>query len=149
VYTTPVSVAFPARFQRAVTGRDFTCAIHLDGQASCWGTNWFGSLGSGANGRSATPVVVAGDRRYREIAIASFEQVFALTTDGELFRWGGVGGDASQLAPTPAAPGLTFVTMDAGDLGNGFCGITVAKLVYCGSPGSGSLAAVPRATTST
>jgi hypothetical protein len=147
-YSTPVAVAPDHRFLDLSLGRDFTCGLTADGVAYCWGTNQFGSLGTGDNTAYAVePLPVTGGLTFQSLSAGSIEENWGLSAAGTLYRWGSPGGDQSQLGPLAVAPALAFVTMDPGYAVYGFanaCGTTAAGAVYCVGP-DGRAVGVPRA----
>lgn len=53
---TPVAVVglpSPGRAQAVATGRNFTCALLVDGSVSCWGDDYYGQLGDGPTNSSS------------------------------------------------------------------------------------------------
>lgn len=145
-YTTPVAVMEDARFSDLALTRDLTCGLPADGAAQCWGTNGFGSLGTGDNTPFAVePTRVAGDQTFQALSGNGAEENWGLSTEGTLYRWGSPGGDQAQLAPLAVAPELAFVQMDPGGAIYGFanaCGLTAAGAVYCVGP-DGRVIGVP------
>jgi hypothetical protein len=146
-YSTPVAVAPDHRFLDLSLGRDFTCGLTADAAAYCWGTNQFGSLGTGDNTAYAVePSPVTGGLTFQSLSAGSMEENWGLSANGTLYRWGSPGGDQAQLSPLVVAPALAFVTMDPGNLVYGFanaCGTTAAGAVYCVGP-DGHAVGVPR-----
>ncbi|UCC47618.1 MAG: hypothetical protein JSV41_08965 [Gemmatimonadota bacterium] len=65
----------------------FTCGLTLDGEAYCWGDNWFGQLGDGTGQQSSTPVPVAGNHTFTSLA-AGYAHVCAVTTGQAIYCWG-------------------------------------------------------------
>ena len=71
--------------------RTTSCMISVGGQAHCWGLGNEGQLGNGTFiASSATPVPVAGNLRFKAIAVGSGHGC-GLTSRGEAYCWGGNG----------------------------------------------------------
>ena len=135
LYTTPVALHPDFRFAGLVTGRNYSCGLTIQRTAYCWGAYWFGSLGrSAATGPSAVPLPVDGGLSFATLGSTSFEEVYGLTPDGTLYRWGSPGNDIEQPAPVPVTD-FRFSSVDSGsepfDFANGACGIATGNAVYC------------------
>lgn len=61
----PTPVASALRFRSVSAGLGFACAVALDGDAYCWGSNTVGQLGNGSTASSPLPVRVSGSVRFR------------------------------------------------------------------------------------
>ncbi len=133
LYATPIPVQESFRFVEISAGRNYTCGLTGDHAAFCWGADWFGSLGNGAS-ETLIPLPVIGGHSFATIRAPSFEENHALTTDGELYRWGSPGGDVVQSSPV-AVTDLRFLQVDSGEDpfggGNAACGIAEGQTVYC------------------
>ncbi|MEP7325623.1 MAG: hypothetical protein ABI836_06730 [Gemmatimonadota bacterium] len=135
LYTTPVSLHPDFRFTGMVIGRNYSCGLTVQKKAFCWGANWFGSLGTGDGTQfSAVPLPVDGGLSFATLGASSFEEIYALTPEGMLYRWGSPGNDVQQLGPVPVTE-LRFLNVDSGwepfDFVNGACGISPGNAVYC------------------
>jgi hypothetical protein len=135
LYTTPVVVHPDFRWTQLSTGRNYTCALTAQRAAFCWGTNWFGSLGTDPpTEATAVPLPVAGGHSFVSLSAAGFEGTHALRTDGVIYRWGSPGNDIPQPTPVPVTQ-LRFTEIDSGeepfDATNGSCGISISGAVYC------------------
>jgi len=101
-----------------VASLDFSCAVTLVGEAWCWGLNWLGELGDGTTTPRSTPVhvMVPGDPRLTQIS-AGGQHACAVTSDGDLWCWGGnqMGelGIAPDDVPHPARLVMSGVAMVA------------------------------------
>lgn len=136
---------------------EFACGLTSTDAAYCWGSNVGGALGVGTTTGpemcapagtpipcSATPVEIAGGRRYTVITLGG-RHACALTTAGAAFCWGdnivgqlGDGTETRRLAPVSVGGGLTFVSLSAG--GEHTCGLTSDGSAYCwGSSTNGAL----------
>ncbi|MWC30751.1 WG repeat-containing protein [Paenibacillus sp. MMS18-CY102] len=68
----------------------YTLALRKDGTVWGWGRNTVGQLGNSQNGDNvALPVQVQSLSKVTAIS-ASFEESFAVTSDGQVWRWGAV-----------------------------------------------------------
>jgi alpha-tubulin suppressor-like RCC1 family protein len=117
-------------------GEEHACVLTEEGEAYCWGSNGSGQLGTGTLAGSATPVRVAGGRRFVAIH-AGFAHSCALTADGEAYCWGsnrfgelGTGSSAAAWEPTPVAGGLRFTALDVGGFQH-TCGRTADGRLFC------------------
>lgn len=107
------------------------CAIKSGGEAFCWGTNTFGSLGNGTYTSSPVPVKVSADLRFREIHAAKHES-FGLAVDGTLYRWGGVLYSDTVSVPTKiAGQTIGFRTVAVGVRHS--CAVGFDNRAYCWS----------------
>lgn len=135
-------------FTAVDVGDNTTCALDEMGRAYCWGSNFFGDLGTGDTAHLVkVPTLVASlPAAFRLISVGANHQC-ALTTDGRGYCWGGNGG--GQLGAgvavkpgdiAPVAGGLTFASISAG---SGYtCAITTEQMAYCwGGGGNGQLGA--------
>jgi alpha-tubulin suppressor-like RCC1 family protein len=127
-----------------------SCGMTTHGAGYCWGTNQWGSLGSGKGGYGATPpqpfswpspVPVWGGRVFTAISAGHGSTVCGATTSGAGYCWGfgydgergdGRGGGTGALAantPQAVLGGLTLRTISAG--GSHTCGVTTSDVAYC------------------
>jgi alpha-tubulin suppressor-like RCC1 family protein len=105
-------------------GQDFSCALSYDGEASCWGANYYGQLGTRfAPGIAPCPraldlvsscaklPVKVGAHRFTDLD-AGLKHVCAVGTDGTVWCWGRneagqLGGETSATcSPNPKARGM-------------------------------------------
>jgi alpha-tubulin suppressor-like RCC1 family protein len=125
----------------------FACGL-AGSAAWCWGSNWYGTLGTGGptpwsrDGDSAVPVAVVGGHNFTQIVL-SLSHVCGLRTDGQAWCWGELpatyGHGADRYGATPVfAGGPAFTSLAGG--GNHVCGISVAGEAWCwGANDSGFL----------
>ena len=106
-------------------GRSHTCAVLTSGKVNCWGRNYHGQLGDGANTVSDGPVEVSGISTARSIALGGSHSC-ALLTGGAIKCWGsnsnGRLGDGTTTdstypvdvigfyAPPPSPPSVSSAT---------------------------------------
>ena len=134
-----------------------SCGLTAHGGGYCWGTNAWGSLGSGKGGFGATPqdplswpsvLPVSGGLVFTTISVGRGVDTHAcgVTTSGGGYCWGvgfdGQRGDGTvaRAANTPRAVlgGFSFTTISAGGIHT--CGVTTSGAAYCwGSGLSGAL----------
>src|SRR6266850_1663508 len=132
----PVAVFGSLRFSLVTTGTfGHTCGLTAVGAAYCWGSNYFGQLGTGSNTNSATPVVVSGGLRFITLASGT-DHTCGLTRAGAAYCWGegswgqlGNGSTTNRNGPVPVSGGLTFSVLVAG--GYGTCALTNIGAAYC------------------
>jgi alpha-tubulin suppressor-like RCC1 family protein len=126
----------------STAGGFHTCALLTTGQVACWGDNFFGQLGNGANSTLNTPgPIVALPRGATAAAIAAGEtHTCALLNTGQVSCWGdnsqGQLGNPGDLVQLPAGSAATAVS-----LGQGFGSalLTTGRVICWGSNGSGQL----------
>lgn len=154
----PRAVSGGLAFDEVSVGAVHMCGI-ANGNAYCWGTNFFGTLGSTA-ATAYTPTAVAGGHTFKSVEAGDGNVIFAhtcaLTVADQLYCWGSnrvgqlgvaVGGETcsfgqwtSDCARTPIAV-TTSLKFNAVDLGNEYsCGITRQRQLHCwGSNANGRL----------
>jgi alpha-tubulin suppressor-like RCC1 family protein len=82
-----VRVRSGRRFASITAGAVHSCALTVDGDAWCWGSNVYGQLGNDSNTDSAVPVRVAGGHSFTSLhAFGSHD--CGVTSAGETFCWG-------------------------------------------------------------
>jgi alpha-tubulin suppressor-like RCC1 family protein len=87
--TSPVNVSGLTSGYVAVTaGQDQSCALSLAGHVKCWGVNYFGQLGNGANADTSLPVDVYGLPAGISAISTGWAHTCALTTSGGVKCWG-------------------------------------------------------------
>ena len=114
-----------------------TCAIEAGtGNAYCWGDNTRGQLGDGTKTTRLAPVAVAGNRRFRQLAVgAGF--TCGITTAGKAFCWGsdsfgqlGNGSGVTQRVK-PAAVAGTRVFRQISAMWDHVCAVTNTSRAFC------------------
>jgi alpha-tubulin suppressor-like RCC1 family protein len=134
----PVRVNTTLRFQSISTGGLYTCAVALDGQAYCWGSNWNNALGDASLSTeftTDTPLLVSTTARFVTAVAASMYSPCALTAEGEAWCWGDWNWEPScaasgcDIQPTPMAGGLRWREFVHG------CGIATDGIAYCWGDG--------------
>jgi alpha-tubulin suppressor-like RCC1 family protein len=109
----PSPVAGGVSFRQVAPGRHRVCALDVEGQAWCWGSNYNGALGDNSGQSQPQPVRVAGERRYSTITSGD-SHTCAIDESGAAWCWGentdqrggGALGDGtvrSRPVPTPVA----------------------------------------------
>ena len=88
-FPVPVQVTDITDAVAIATGEDYSCALHQNGEISCWGYNLWGRLGNGQSGaeESDTPVEVAGISNAKDIAAGRFATCVLLES-GSISCWG-------------------------------------------------------------
>ncbi len=143
------------QFAAIAAGYFHNCAITVDGEAYCWGSNKFGQLGStrrmekcGVFACSAGPVPVDGGHRFKQV-VAGRSHSCGLELSGAAYCWGsGVNGElgdgqrTGSRVPVPVSGGLRFSALAANATSASTCGLTRAGVAWCwGSNRSGVLGA--------
>ena len=126
-------------FKDIAGGRLTTCAIHVSGDAYCWGTNQAGELGNPTvpyPPGSPVPVQVATALKFQNIVAGWIHScgVEAGGLTGAAHCWGhggylGAGSVPNQPTPIAVAGGLAFTRLFAGV--NHSCGLTQTGAAYC------------------
>jgi len=124
--STPVAVVAPAgvTLSNLVSGPNHSCAQGSDGNAYCWGWNFFGQLGNNTNTDYKTPVAVQQPTGVK-LSTLRAGSVFtcALGDNGKVYCWGsnanGQLGDGTTTqrnlpAEVLAPAGVTFTNLAAG-----------------------------------
>ena len=150
VIPVPAPVSGDRRFFAIAAGFDFTCALTLDGEPWCWGSNVDGVSGGSTNERcgdvepipcTSTPVHVATTERFVELSAGS-GHVCGINENGAVFCWGsnvqgqlgsaGQGREGKIFAPRriPAIPGIdAFTTVAAGSMHT--CALSDRGALFC------------------
>ncbi|NOT06596.1 MAG: hypothetical protein HOP28_00145, partial [Gemmatimonadales bacterium] len=112
--TVPAKIPGTVKFTRILPGFDRACGLDASGTMYCWGSDIFGTLGTGG-GRHPEPRPVLGNRKYVAIyGVDTFNYwTCGLTDSGALWCWGandgGIFGDTrTSSAAARAAGTLTF-----------------------------------------
>jgi alpha-tubulin suppressor-like RCC1 family protein len=145
-------------------GFDHACAVNLDRQPFCWGTNALGSLGNSYSHKcnpadifpcSSLPVPVLGNHRFEVIAAGPGGHSCGLTANGFAYCWGnnfhGALGTNSQRdqcgsfcswTPHPVWGNIAYRSLTAGRYFT--CALTPDSRPHCwGSHEDGSIGAGP------
>ncbi len=112
-----------------------TCGVTIDHRAFCWGVGTLGQNGDGTRSLRSGPRAVAGELRFRTVAVGTWHTC-GVTTNNRAYCWGhnssGQIGDGTEgtdrLRPRRVVGGLSFERVTAG--GN-TCGWTTAGAGYC------------------
>lgn len=124
-------------------GASHTCAISMENDIYCWGSNDHGELGNGGIQRpglpgNSTPGLVGGGAKYRMVS-AGASHTCGIATNRNLYCWGrgvfgqlGNGGTADWAMPQWVGGGYT--TVSAG-LGTHTCATRTDEMSYCWGTG--------------
>ena len=131
----PVKVSGSERFDRIIAGPQRTCALTRGGEAYCWGSNGWGSLGDGTDTLRTAPTRVVGRLTFDELVLGNIHSC-GRTRAGEVYCWGGntfgqLGDGTKEPKSTPVrvGEGLVFRSITAG--GFQTCGVTQGGEAYC------------------
>jgi len=112
--STPVFVG--SGFKEVTCGYAHSIAIKTDGKIVGWGANFNGQVGNGATFSQSSPVSIGSslNKTFRNLFIGQYaDHSLAVTTDGELYGWGGNGsgtvGDSTstnRTSPVRVAPSI-------------------------------------------
>jgi len=137
---TPMHVAGDLTFAQLAAGDTHTCGLTAQGAAYCWGSNFFGKLGTGSTAEFLvrTPAQVAGSHAFAQIDPGN-SFTCALDTAGAAWCWGahlgalGIGpqqGDVTRYAtPQAVLGGHHFTQIATG--GNHTCAIRDDGTTWC------------------
>ena len=138
---TATAEGFPAIALSSGEGRH-QCAVAPEGALFCWGPNNAGQLGDGTTTSSEVPVAVLLDRAVQQAVtntsgFADDDYSCALTTDGEVYCWGGNlagqlgnGTTTGRLSPgQPSLPPGVYKAISA--FGGGVCALAENGDAYC------------------
>ncbi len=131
-----------------LAGDEHTCALTVDGQAYCWGSNAFGQVGDGTTTWRLTPTAVATTTGLSPTNVAQLSaggrHTCAVTDAGRAYcwgaRWNGQLGDGTQhtdeglTTPTPVLTdsGLTATNVASVSAGTHHtCALTTDGAAYC------------------
>ena len=146
----PVLVDDARSFASVTVGDRHNCAIDVDGQAWCWGTELPGT--GDVPGQSALPVPVAEDLTFEQLEAGGEDLTCGITPLGKAYCWGyvvlsppGDGGMVgwSKVQPVPVAPDFTFADLAVG--ARHACGVTPGGTAWCW--GANSTGAIGNGTT--
>ena len=121
-----------------LAGSTHTCALTTNGEAQCWGSNWYGQLGDGTLIDRSTPAAVIGlDSGLVTISLGDYHTC-GLTVYGRVKCWGsnefGALGNGrmpkNRNEPVPVSGLVSGVSaIDAGSKHN--CVLTAVGAVHC------------------
>lgn len=156
--TVPTAVAGDLEFRHMVTATGpggtggHTCGIATTGVTYCWGSNAWGSLGTGTNVDADLPTAVVGGYAFVQLAGGGYHTC-GLIEDGTAYCWGGnvhgqlgVGATTGEFTcnminpcsePLPVSGGIRFSSLSAGY--DHTCGIALDGTTYCWGRNGGRL----------
>jgi len=112
----------PASWQHIATGSDYTVGLGTDGTLWAWGNGADGRLGLGNNTSHSTPQQITGGAASWEAVSTGGTsnpfppRTFALDSDGNLWRWGGTGVNASPVLQTGGATPWQDISVSEGHI---------------------------------
>jgi len=114
------------------SGQGHTCGLKADGSAWCWGVNTTEQLGvDQLIPYSTTPLTVAGDHVFLELAIGSVSTC-GLDDEGQVLCWGKAtmgSEEISRALPTAVDGNHTFSNVRA--FGNNYCARDTDNVLWC------------------
>lgn len=157
----PTAVPGVSGVQNVASGSDYTCALHLNGTATCWGNNSVGQLGHGTMGGSAGPAAVVALPHSRTVTTGVTASC-ALVASGRATCWGsnrfgalGNGSGVNSSVPVPVSSLTDLIDISSGQpagsivTGSRVCAIQIDFEVWCwgsnvfGGVGDGTNADAP------
>jgi hypothetical protein len=135
--TLPLPIAGSIQFQHVDPGglQSSTCGLATDSRAYCWGSGFWGQLGTGAFSDSPTPVLVSGALRFTDLS-AGDDFTCGVIEGGDGYCWGsgafgrtGHGSVEPVNVPTLVSGGLQFRSIRNGS--THACGLTTSGAAYC------------------
>jgi alpha-tubulin suppressor-like RCC1 family protein/pimeloyl-ACP methyl ester carboxylesterase len=140
----PRRVATDATFWMVDAGSTHTCGVTRVGDVFCWGSNFFGELGTGTQTPSTTPVRVQtpSGLSFKSVVAGAYFSC-ALSTEDQAFCWGsssygqlGNGTFAGfSLLPVAVHGGHRFTMLST--VSEVICGVTTINEGYCWGGGRG------------
>jgi alpha-tubulin suppressor-like RCC1 family protein len=134
----PLTAAQPTGFRLAsvTAGPGYTCGATRQGDAYCWGYEYYGELGNGPPLEEVdSPSPVTGGLRFTQLS-AGENHTCGVTKGGQAYCWGQDNGSlgnglpyAPANVPSLVVGGLTFSQVSAGSLHT--CGVTKGGKAYC------------------
>lgn len=116
-------------------GLRHTCVLFSTGEASCWGDNLSGQLGTDDVLSSLTPLVVEGAERFTQIT-AGFTHSCALDASGAAYCWGdnalgqlGTADLIRRYTPAPVQTTTRFRSISAGYIHT--CAVAIDGAAWC------------------
>jgi alpha-tubulin suppressor-like RCC1 family protein len=127
-------------------GQNHSCAVKTDGTLWCWGADWNGQLGNGADGDQTSPDQESTSATDWAQVSAGQSHTCAVKTDGTLWCWGtdlfgvlGNGADGSQIDPDQESTSATDWAQVSAS-GSHTCAVKTDGTLWCwGGDGSGQL----------
>ncbi len=125
-------------------GAYHACVLPSEREASCWGVNTDGQVGSGRFGNPEFPGVIVGGLLFEQISLG-FGHSCGLTEDGDAYCWGSNGGGilgtgmpGASAEPLLVTGNIRWLIVSGG--GTHTCGVSDAMAAYCwGSNQTGQL----------
>ena len=147
--SSPTLVVGGKKWLKVAVGNNHTMGLTTDFDVYVWGSHSFGQIGNGVPGsysvEYSSPVLVAGGRKYIDIA-ASNDSCYAIEKDTyKAFSWGyniggslGVGDTTARSTPTEVVGGRKYLAIKAGGTGGCFGMMKDTNLPEVGILGWGS-----------
>ncbi len=138
--------SFSVEFAEVHAGGSSSCGLTTMGRVYCWGSNWYGQLGTGSSDTTsaAFPVAVSGGLQFKTL-ISRWGGACGITESDRAHCWGdnyagqlGDGTTIAQRAPVAVAGGLSFSAISGSS--SHTCGLALSGTTYCwGSNSFGQL----------
>ena len=133
------------RWRQITAGYATFCGVTTDGDARCWGSNYYGQAGTGMRdtlSEPTTPQLVVGGRKWLSVHMGIYSACGVDATDRSVWCWGlgAAGGPEASPSPTPTlAPSRIDGTQGSEGVSMGtshICGQNSAVGPWCiGRPG--------------
>jgi hypothetical protein len=116
------------KFASIASGVNHVCALTLQHDALCWGSNQFGQLGDGTGTNRVAPTLVTGGLAFQSIA-GGDPWTCGLSTAGKAYCWGAVQGVGTVPTPHAYDNAPVFVSLTVGSFHA--CALTGDGSAYC------------------
>jgi alpha-tubulin suppressor-like RCC1 family protein len=131
----PVKVETDKKFQKVAGGQNHNCAIELNGEVWCWGTNANAQLGNNDTADSSTLVKILNNNSFSRLSAGSLHTC-AIDDASRLWCWGwnnfgqlGTNDSTNYYVPTMVDSTVLFNEIECGSGHN--CAIDATGYAWC------------------